>query len=552
MIILVGVTINVALNGGIFEKADKASRDTEMNAIYEIIISASQYDSNGNINVDETYNAAKQTLNSNGYKEVSDLVADGSFTVTGKNGKNKYKYKITKNKIETIGLANEDDPKDDEPKDDPSITYALVKEEEQDGENVITAIYANQAQAYVGTLNKWIVETTENIPNPPTEGITQEEKTELEGIKEKALGVKNALAEYSKDSTQENANKFSTAYSEYNTAIEKYKKITINNNCVINATNENTSFKSLGDYVELTGTVTFGDNITKVSGNAFAYNETIKEVVFSESVSTIGEKAFAKCKALERVIIPENSVTTIEDYAFKDCLGLEYVEISNSVTTIGNYAFYWNAIKEIEIPSSVTTIGEGAFASGEKLTNIVLNNSITGANMFSGCTALEEVTIPKNITTMGGSEFSNCTNLKNVSIENDIISSNEFWNTGIVEITIPGNVKTIGEGAFKDCISLKRVIIENGVEEIVGAAFGQTTKLDSITIPTSIKTVGEIFYTAPTDVYYEGTVEQWNAIENFGESNGTKFYDSNTKIHMSDGTTYIYDSSCQLVQNPSD
>ena len=96
MLILVGVTINVALNGGVFDTANKATSDTEKHLIYDQILGVMKLTDNGTINVKETHSNAEAVLGNQGMI-TSQLGADGIFTVTGKI--ETYKYKITETEI---------------------------------------------------------------------------------------------------------------------------------------------------------------------------------------------------------------------------------------------------------------------------------------------------------------------------------------------------------------------------------------------------------------------------------------------------------------------
>ena len=100
MLILVGVTISVALNGGLFDVAGKATSDTEKHSIYDQILGVMKLTDNGTINVEETHSNAETVLGNKGMI-VSQLGADGKFTVTGKRGT--YTYKITETEIEIAG-----------------------------------------------------------------------------------------------------------------------------------------------------------------------------------------------------------------------------------------------------------------------------------------------------------------------------------------------------------------------------------------------------------------------------------------------------------------
>ena len=84
------------------------------------------------------------------------------------------------------------------------------------------------------------------------------------------------------------------------------------------------------------------------------------------------------------------------------------------------------------------------------------------------------------------------------------IAANAFAEDNtITSITIPGTVKTIGERAFKLCGGITTVSMGSGVIEIGASAFEQCIKLSSLTLANTIKTIGEaafkeIFITSVT------------------------------------------------------
>ena len=100
MLILVGVTINVALNGGLFGKAIDATKQMEEKTIYEQIVGAMQLTNAGKIDVKGTYEVAKADLESQGKTVILNTPATAEeitesviFNVKGK--KEEYTYTIT-------------------------------------------------------------------------------------------------------------------------------------------------------------------------------------------------------------------------------------------------------------------------------------------------------------------------------------------------------------------------------------------------------------------------------------------------------------------------
>ncbi len=104
MLILVGVTVNVALNGGLFSKARTAVTKKEEQVIYDQIVSSMNLGDNGDILVKETYSAAKNLLEGQGNtvsivnpSTEENIVDSVEFTVTGNSGT--YTYTITNDRI---------------------------------------------------------------------------------------------------------------------------------------------------------------------------------------------------------------------------------------------------------------------------------------------------------------------------------------------------------------------------------------------------------------------------------------------------------------------
>lgn len=183
-----------------------------------------------------------------------------------------------------------------------------------------------------------------------------------------------------------------------------------------------------------------------------------------------------------------NYVNYICSSCDKECYseGLEYT-LSNdgasySVTGIGTCTD-----GEIVIPYTykkipVTSIGDGAFQNYSSLTEVVIPNSVTsiGFVAFNACSRLTEIVIPNSVTSIGGHAFAFCSSL--------------------TKVVIPDSVTSIDWGAFCGCSSLTEVLIPNSVTSIGTQAFGYCSSLTSIT--------------------FNGTIEEWKAIEKGDAWNG--------------------------------
>lgn len=179
-------------------------------------------------------------------------------------------------------------------------------------------------------------------------------------------------------------------------------------------------------------------------------------------------------------------VRSIGDYAFSDCIGLTRVIIPEGVTSVCFHSFSnCSSIKEILLPDGLQTIESGA---------------------FGGCTNLESINIPKSVTRITGSDFTCYTIFSGTKLYNNpqnwtddilyiddcliysknknakieiregtrLISGSAFIYSDASEIVIPDSVEIINNTAFYVCNNLMRITIPQSVREIGNHAIGYT------------------------------------------------------------------------------
>lgn len=174
-------------------------------------------------------------------------------------------------------------------------------------------------------------------------------------------------------------------------------------------------------------------------------------------------------------------------------------------------------LSELKIAEGVTVIGAYAFQCCPSLRSVILPNTVTtiGARAFSGTivsgkpqTALTEIRIPNSVTSIG---------------------ENAFFHSFLTEVTIPSSVVSVGAYAFAQCFLLKTATVQSTVMSL--EMFGSALKLDHLTISQNVKKIqaGALQYCESlSQINYEGTVSQWNAIEK--DTNWTG-YDDDTPSH---------------------
>ncbi len=127
-----------------------------------------------------------------------------------------------------------------------------------------------------------------------------------------------------------------------------------------------------------------------------------------------------------------------------------------------------NDLETVVISEGVTSIGEYAFFECTSLKNIVLSGSVKTINMgaFYQCAALPGITIPNSVTTIGNGAFSSC----HISAE----ESESGIESGLEKVTIQDGVEAIGKFAFNGCKKLKDVTLPDSIKSIGDNAFQQT------------------------------------------------------------------------------
>ena len=175
------------------------------------------------------------------------------------------------------------------------------------------------------------------------------------------------------------------------------------------------------------------------------------------------------------------NVKSIKSYVFYKCSGLTSVTIPEGVTSIGVEAFgNCSGFTSITIPEGVTSIGNSAFYNCSKLTSITIPSSVTSIGEYAFCSGSKL----KTAGPIGGG----------YNIEfgwTSTIIDNAFNNcSSLTSITIPSSVTSIGNGVFYKCSGFTSITIPEGVTSIGGDAFYKCSNLTSITIPSSVTSIG--------------------------------------------------------------
>ena len=163
-----------------------------------------------------------------------------------------------------------------------------------------------------------------------------------------------------------------------------------------------------------------------------------------------------------------------------------YNGIKYPVTSIRYHAFYeCKSLTEVTIPNSVTTIGNGAFDSCTGLQKVIWN-----ARNAQDLQYVYDNPI-----------FPDCNQLTDFVFGEEVEHIPDFLcnNLRLLNtIVIPNSVTTIGQLAFNSCTGLQKVTIGNSVTTIGERAFSECRGLQKVTIGNSVTTIGKFAFTSCT------------------------------------------------------
>ena len=278
--------------------------------------------------------------------------------------------------------------------------------------------------------------------------------------------------------------------------------------------------------------------VTEIGCSAFTDCTSLTDVVIPDSVTCIDNSAFLRCTNLSEISLPD-SVIRLGSGVFEDCTNLKSVRLPQNLTSIP-YRFFFGCsrLKSISLPDSVTQIGEGAFGfcdlQEQVVQEIVSSDRITyiDARAFEGNKNIYTVHIGKNVeyiqtetfNYMSYPSFDGCTNLTSITVSQDnqtytsingLLCSKDGRSLLYVPVglsgrlDVPAGIETIGREAMHNALSIKIVHIPKSVKEIGSDAFPHEC----------------------TDVYYDGTEEQWNEIS-IGEHYNDTNFSSRVTLHF--------------------
>ena len=251
-------------------------------------------------------------------------------------------------------------------------------------------------------------------------------------------------------------------------------------------------------------TIYLGRDITRTSGNNYAWYSTVQHVAIGPKVTTIGESAFNGCSNIEDFDFSQaTSLTTIGSSAFYNCSKVTSLDLSKTkLAAVANNGFYGlTAAETITLPANtVKSIGDGAYGYCNELKAVIIPASVEtiGNNPFNynsnSWSKMETFTIEDSEETLEcgnigggfpGHTFYLGRNLTRTS------GNNYVWPNTVQHVTIGPKVTTLGEYAFSDCSNIEDFDFSQATDitTIPERCFNNCDGLREFTIPANITTI---------------------------------------------------------------
>ncbi len=237
------------------------------------------------------------------------------------------------------------------------------------------------------------------------------------------------------------------------------------------------------------------------------------------------------------------SITTLHDHMF-DVAGRTWFYVSGTGDIYTKKYSDWQKSAIMYYSPDLAC----AFSGFTKLKHVVFPSCAkgVGVNCFSGCTSLLSVEFPTKPQYFNSGAFDGCSSLvmpveiveemktvgglSGVQLSNSVLNldkaetilSNAFQNTKLEELTIGTSVKSIGDAAFSGS-SLKKVSMENSpLTELSSSCFYNNKNLSTISLPKGLKIIGTKALSgcsALEKIELPETVEYINSSVFYGNSN---------------------------------
>ncbi len=271
--------------------------------------------------------------------------------------------------------------------------------------------------------------------------------------------------------------------------------------------------ESIGNsaFLNCTGlkSVKLPDDLKEIGLSAFFHCSRLKEIHIS-GVRYLPGNAFAECGALERVVLGDG-VEEIGDHAFQKCRVLREVVFPDSLKSIGTQAFESTDISSLTLPEKLLQVGEDAFQTSD-LTHVTFLGNPPSMKSFERSNAILaypegnekwKAIVENNAGWHTAVQWTPYRTEVQAGTDTPIhVINNGRLDNGITWILETNGTLTIrGTGEIAPPVPwagmedyILRIVVEEGITHIPDGAFRGFTRLRSVFLASTVKSLGTLAF----------------------------------------------------------
>lgn len=279
-------------------------------------------------------------------------------------------------------------------------------------------------------------------------------------------------------------------------------------------------------------------SVKTINTSAFSSVENIEKLTLPEGLETIEDEAFSGLTALKEIRLPDSLVNF--GHNFGGCSALEKVYIGKNVEYTEEYSSFRECcnLKTFEVNPENKNYSS--------MNGVLFNKDKTKLFKYPAGLSVENYIIPDSVKEVRSLAFSDCEGYYD-DLDDDgeayvgdcLLAFNSYISKKQGNISVKTGTRVIGSSAFWAQQDIWGVSLPDEIRYICSYAFSACDYLQAIYIPAGVKYIGNDAFWASnmlTEIYYGGTEEQWNKIENIENADISEY----ATIHFeSTGNEYV-------------
>lgn len=182
-------------------------------------------------------------------------------------------------------------------------------------------------------------------------------------------------------------------------------------------------------------------------------------------------------------------VESVEIGAFGKAQRLRHLVIPDSIEFVDEYNFYsLQSLRSIYIGKGLTYLSSWIFQRNKNLRSFVISKENPHLCVENGIV----------YTTDGKCAVSTPFNVRHLNIKEGVEAIENvafWWNPNLETISLPSTLKSIGDNSFAGCPKIKKVVFPEGFERFISQCFWDCDSLETVELPSTLKEMDdETFY----------------------------------------------------------